>query len=331
MAMLMAGTAAGCAGAVALVRLDEPDADSTAGKITWFGPAAAGTHPARWRAGVGPPLLQPPTLGVPAVADAITFVSWNTHVGGADIVGLVNSLPNPRGPVVLLLQEVFRTGAGVPGQVDRATAFARHIGGTHDGRDAREIKAVADTLGFSVFYVPSMRNGGTRRSPEDRGNAILSNLPLVNPFAAELPFEHQRRVAVGAMLSGVSSAGIAWQVRFVSAHLLSTGGVKHAWIVTELHRARQARALTSLLDDNLPTVLAGDFNTWFGFADRTYIETSRAFPDTRVTDRRPTFHGIARLDHVFWRLPDGWHADFRRASSRFGSDHTPLVGTLRLT
>jgi endonuclease/exonuclease/phosphatase family metal-dependent hydrolase len=329
--MVMAGSAAGCAGAVALVRREEPHADSPQGTITWFGPASAGRHPARWRAGVGPPLLQPPTVASPARADVITFVSWNTHVGAGDIVGLVNALPHPRGPVVLLLQEVFRTGPAVPGRVDRATAFARHIGGAGEARRTREIKAVADALGFGVFYVPSMRNGGTRTSPEDRGNAILTNLPLDQPFAAELPFEHQPRVAVGATVAGVSDAGTPWQVRFVSAHLLSTGGVRHAWIVTESHRARQARALTALLADDRPTVLAGDFNTWFGFADQTYVETARAFPGTRVTDRRPTFLRLARLDHVFWRVPPAWSVEFHRAPNRFGSDHAPLVGSLRVT
>jgi endonuclease/exonuclease/phosphatase family metal-dependent hydrolase len=328
--MLMAGSAAGCASAVALVRRDESHADSPEGTITWFAPATGSRHPARWRAGVGPPLLQPPAVETPARADVITFVSWNTHVGGGDIVGLVNSLPQPRGPIVLLLQEVFRTGSAVPGQVDREMAFARHIGGADEARRTREIKAVADTLGFGVFYVPSMRNGGTRISPEDRGNAILSNLPLNNPFAAELPFEHQRRVAVGATLSGVSAAGTPWQVRFVSAHLLSTGGLRHAWIVTEAHRARQARALAALLEDELPTVLAGDFNTWFGFADQTYVETARAFPGTRVTDRRPTFRRLARLDHVFWRLPPAWPAEFHSVPNRFGSDHAPLVGSVRV-
>jgi endonuclease/exonuclease/phosphatase family metal-dependent hydrolase len=232
---------------------------------------------------------------------------------------------------VLLLQEVYRTGPEVPARADRDTAFARHIGRPAGGHSARDIKAVADALGFGVFYVPSMRNGGTRSSPEDRGNAILSNLPLREPFAVELPFEHQRRVAVGATLAGTTTAGTAWQVRVVCVHLLSTGGVKHAWVVTEHHRARQARALTALLKDDQPTILAGDFNTWFGFSDATYIETARAFPDTRVADRRATFRGFARLDHVFFRLRPGWHAEFHRGDNRFASDHAPLVGTLRLS
>ena len=54
----------------------------------------------------------------------------------------------------------------------------------------------------------------------------------------------------------------------------------------------------------------------------------RAFP-TRVTDRRPTFRGLLRLDHVFFRLAAGWRGEFRRGDDRFGSDHYPLIGRVR--
>jgi endonuclease/exonuclease/phosphatase family metal-dependent hydrolase len=36
-----------------------------------------------------------------------------------------------------------------------------------------------------------------------------------------------------------------------------------------------------------------------------------------------------RLDHVLLRLPDGWRAEVRRAKSRYGSDHYPLVATIQ--
>ena len=41
-----------------------------------------------------------------------------------------------------------------------------------------------------------MRNGPELR--EDRGNAIISTEPLLDPFALELPLARQRRVALGA-------------------------------------------------------------------------------------------------------------------------------------
>jgi endonuclease/exonuclease/phosphatase family metal-dependent hydrolase len=176
-----------------------------------------------------------------------------------------------------------------------------------------------------------MRNGPPAVSDEDRGNAILSSLPLSDLTAIELPFERQRRVAVAATLSGTSSAGAAWTLRVVSAHLDNVAGMRRLWVAGSGYaRARQARALVTCLSDSAPTVLAGDFNTWFGFGDRTYLETARAFHAPPPTDRRATFHGLLRLDHMFFRLPDGWRARSERGSSRFGSDHYPLIATIDL-
>ena len=36
-----------------------------------------------------------------------------------------------------------------------------------------------------------------------------------------------------------------------------------------------------------------------------------------------------RLDHLFFRLPDGWDAGYDVAGSTYGSDHYPLVGWMR--
>jgi endonuclease/exonuclease/phosphatase family metal-dependent hydrolase len=323
---------AGCVAGHTLVRRDATELRVAPGAeaIAWFSPAAAddaGTL-ARWRASVGPPVLPRPRITAPAATDQVTIVSWNTALGAADVPAFVRALPNQGGPVVLLLQEAYRAGPEVPSRLERGRSFARRHGGAAHG-GSREIEAIADALGFAVYYVPSMRNGSPSASDEDRGNAILSNLPLEDPAAVELPFEHQRRVAVAATITGRTTAGVPWQVRVVSAHLDNTGSAKHAWIGAEYGRTRQARGLTGLLQDDRPTILAGDFNTWFGYLDRAYIETARAFPGTRVLDRRPTFRGLLRLDHVFFRLPPGWRADFQRGARRFGSDHYPLVGTLR--
>jgi endonuclease/exonuclease/phosphatase family metal-dependent hydrolase len=230
----------------------------------------------------------------------------------------------------MLLQEVYRSGSVVPSTVDRDYAFAGRLGGDSDGRHQREIEEVGRLLGLAVYYVPSMRNGD-RASNEDRGNAILSNLPLSDLQAIELPFERQRRVAIAATVHGRTSSGSPWHVRVVSAHLDNLGSAKRAWIGSEYGRARQARGLAALLRDDQPTILGGDFNTWFGFFDQAYRETEREFPETRVSDRRPTFRGLLRLDHVFYRLPHEWRLEIRRGESRFGSDHYPLVGSLHFS
>ena len=327
--LLVGGASPGCVASTSIVARNTaelPAPPSTA--VTWFAPDDVGDTASltRWRGSVGPPV----TSQVAAdnhPYDAITIVSWNTAVGEADVVRFVRSLPPSNRPLVLLLQEVCRGGPTVPTVLNLHAAFAGRLGAATD-LHTRQIEEIGRELGLGVYYVPSMRNGDVT-SDEDRGNAILSSLPLTDLQAMELPFERQRRVAVAATLTGYASTGEPWRVRVVSAHLDNMAGVKRGWIGAEYGRARQARSLASRLADNEPTILGGDFNTWLGFSDQAYAETARAFPETEATDRRPTFRGLLRLDHVFYRLAPGWRAEFQRGPSRYGSDHYPLVGSLR--
>lgn len=326
--LVVIGVSHGCVANTSLARHTTAELASTSpAPLAWFAPVTPHDQEslARWRAGVGPPVT-PQTFDDHQPHDAITLVSWNTAVGDADIVSFVRSLPATE-PLVLLLQEAFRAGPGVPSKLDVRSAYAGKLGGSRP-LEVGEIENVGRTLGLSVYYVPSMRNGDAT-SDEDRGNAILSNLSLNDLEAIELPFERQRRVAIAATIAGRTTANQPWRVRLVSAHLDNMGSAKRAWLAAEYGRARQARGLVDLLDGNDPTVLAGDFNTWFGFIDQAYVETARAFPETQVTDRRPTFRGLLRLDHVFYRLAPGWRLNIRRVESRFGSDHYPLVGSLK--
>jgi endonuclease/exonuclease/phosphatase family metal-dependent hydrolase len=328
--LLVAGASPACVAGASLgarqtVELSSPETH----RVAWFAPLVDRDTLTlrRWSKSVGPPVLPSVAEDDNSPHDALTVVSWNTAVGEADIVGFVQSESASRRPLILLLQEVYRAGSSVP-SLDHDSAFAGRLGGDPGGRDQREIEEVGKRLGLAVYYVPSMRNGGAA-SNEDRGNAILSNIPLQDLQAIELPFERQRRVAIAATIEGRTSAGVPWRVRVVSAHLDNMGSARRAWIGSEYGRARQARGLAALLDDGQPTILAGDFNTWFGFSDQAYSEVFREFRGTHVTDRRPTFRGLLRLDHVFYRLPTGWRLDIRRGESRFGSDHYPLVGSLQ--
>jgi len=329
--LLVTGVSQACVAGASLgarptVELSSPD---TTRAVAWFAPLVDRDNVSlsRWRKSVGPPVIPGP-LSTDTVDDAITIVSWNTAVGDADIVGFVRSQTDARRPLVMLLQEVYRSGTEVPSKLLDDCAFAGRLGSETAGRDEGEIEEVGRLLGLGVYYVPSMRNGG-QASNEDRGNAILSSVPLTDLQAIELPFERQRRVAIAATVEGRTSAGTAWRLRVVSAHLDNMGSARRAWIGSEYGRARQARGLAALLRDEQPTILAGDFNTWFGFSDQAYLEMVREFPETRVTDRRPTFRGLLRLDHVFYRLPREWRLDVRRSESRFGSDHFPLMGSLQ--
>jgi endonuclease/exonuclease/phosphatase family metal-dependent hydrolase len=315
----------GCTGASALV----PRYTAGVRPIAWLSPAAARDRAAleRWRSSVGEPVL--PEAGSAAVAaDRLTLISWNVAVGEGDISRLVRGLDG-RGPIVLLLQEAYREGPAVPSSIGPLSMCASRLGGFDPNRE--DVQRVAHELGLRAYYVPSMRNGAPPQSYEDRGNAILSNLPLSDLAAIELPFERQRRVAIAATVNGRSPSGAPWTIRVVSAHLDNMVGVQRLLMSGgEYARARQSRALVSAFDGIAPLVLGGDFNTWFGFSDRAYLETLRSFPQTAVSDRRPTFRGLLRLDHLFFRLPQGWRAEFHRGNDRFGSDHYPLIATVDL-
>jgi endonuclease/exonuclease/phosphatase family metal-dependent hydrolase len=320
--------ASGCASSYQLVPAAAEFSHPSLG-LSWITPAEPGEARtlSRWRSGVGPPVVSVASPAVaPVAVEALTIVSWNMALGAGDVGALYRDLrsAHPGHGIILLLQEAFRGGEEVPSS-RQGVAFAPRI---RRGSPDREIEELARTLGMSLYYVPSMRNGAPGQTDEDRGNAILSTLPLDQLTAIELPFERQRRVAVAARVSGVTAGGTPWQLRVASVHLDNRVGMNKVWIGSEYARTRQARGLRDALEGDEPLVVAGDFNTWFGFADAAFRETQRAFPQTVVTDRRRTFLGLMRLDHVFYRLPSGWGAQVRRAESRMGSDHHPLITTV---
>jgi endonuclease/exonuclease/phosphatase family metal-dependent hydrolase len=329
----------GCVGGHALAVRPASDGKTwNAHEVSWFGPVVPAdvARLARWQRAVGPPVVVRASLD-DAPSDELVVVSWNIHVGGGDVARLFTELRRQTGdnvPVVMLLQEAYRDGPEVPRSLDPATTFASLIRGLRRDGTREELEAIAGTLGLHACYVPSMRNGSPLTSDEDRGNAILSTVPLHDLTAIELPFERQRRVAVAATINGHRLDGNPWRVRLVSAHLDNMSGARRLWIAgSELGRTRQARGLVAALDgetaDETALVVGADLNTFFGFADSAYREAARAFPQTRVTDRRPTFGGFLRLDHLFFRLADDWTASFRRADDNYGSDHYPLVGIVR--
>lgn len=284
----------------------------------------------RWCAGVGPSLV----VEAPAAPDTVTLpfavVAWNTHVGAGDLAMLIADLragrltSQPVRDFVLLLQETYRSGEAVP--ETRSVLWASAIFGAGPRSSRVEASRLAERLGLAAFYVPSMRNGPPGVTTEDRGNAILATSRLRDVGALELPLERQRRVAVSATISVHRPGAPPLPLRLVSTHFTNTV-MHHAWILSESGRLRQARALSAALPSDGAVIVGGDFNSWFGFRDAAFRELAEKLSRAGAEDRRATF-GPLRLDHLLFRLPDGWRAELRRADKKYGSDHYPLVALI---
>lgn len=281
----------------------------------------------RWCAGVGPSVSVAPPQVEDALSGPFAVVSWNTHVGAADLDVFITDLragrltSRPVTDFVLLLQETYRAGDAVPSH--RNVHWASAIFGAGERSSRVEATRLAERLGLASVYVPSMRNGPPGVTSEDRGNAILATARLRDVGAIELPLERQRRVAVTATVSIAADGRPPAAVRLVSTHFTNMV-MHHAWILSESGRLRQARALAQVLPGGEPMILGGDLNSWFGYRDAAYRELAEHLAPAAIEDRRATF-GPMRLDHLLFRLPEGWRAEVRRADRKYGSDHYPLV------
>ncbi|MDX1650230.1 MAG: hypothetical protein R3263_10285 [Myxococcota bacterium] len=310
-----------------------------------------GSHPRlpAWRAAVGAPVV---LRGAAAPggdgARRLAVATWNVHVGGGDLPRFLRDLrggaltADRPDDAIVLLQEVHRTDDALP-------AFAAHP----HARGAARIEAappagaridvveVARRVGdVDLFYAPSMRNGtaDAEQPPEDRGNAIVSTLPLRDLVEIELPAEVQRRVAVGAALPVAPEADAAGPALAVASAHLDT----FDW--TQLHRnlgafrAVQAEALARGLAAwrGGPAILGGGFNTWArGTREPAVRLRARAFGPLAPGSSRPTSPlpgplPARRIDLFFVRglAEDAFR--YERVADRYGSDHHPLVGTLRV-
>ncbi len=301
----------------------------------------------RWCAGVGPVVTASTTPSVTASmmdsgsspANSLVVLTWNTHVGGGDISGMVRDLRAGRYtagvPVrhfVLLLQEVYRASSDVPFGIGAAAPRPQHI--MSQGNRRMDIVETARALGLGLFYVPSMANGRPRAGlPEDRGNAILSTLPLHDLAAIELPFEAQRRVVAAATVSGATVDGTPWSVRLVNVHLDNKSRPSRLLQSFGGARTRQARALVQALGNDSASVVGGDMNTWsLGFMEDAVGVLQQHFPLPLNHPTEPTFaSGGLRLDRLMYRLPAKQSAETRRLEDRHGSDHHALLGTIRFT
>jgi len=290
----------------------------------------------QWCRGVGPPIYQqqpPIALETPPDFEDLVVLTWNAHLSEGRLPELIEALE--RGDItgsrvdrfVLLVQELYRRGPEVP-EFASGLRSAHAITGEDDG--APGAGEYAATLGLSMLYVPSMRNGAELR--EDRGSAILSTEPLSHAISMELPFARQRRVVVGAAVQ-VMQNGVRSTLRLFNVHLEALSAPRSLWFFTN-PRTRQVRTLLGMLaasrfDDDVAwagTVLGGDFNTVKAGIDEPAYREPRAWGHSTNTDDRRATHRLGRLDYLFYRLPAGWSGTAERVEEKFGSDHHPVVG-----
>ena len=292
----------------------------------------------RWCRAVGGPVYVPnPTISTPAPAiDELVFVSWNAHLAEGKLDELIAKLRagdltggKAVAHFVLLVQELYRRGDDVPAfDIRDRSAYAIR---PRDPKVA-DIDDHAATLGLSIFYAPSMRNGPDLR--EDRGNAIISTEPLLDPLALELPLARQRRVTLGAAINVQTADGVK-RLELVDAHLEPLSSPKTLWVFKN-PRQGQVRAILHLLDrprytdrsQTLGVIVGGDFNTVRDGAHESAIRLLRQWSTGLTSEDLRDTHLMGRLDYLFFNLPKNWSATSRRLDTRFGSDHYPVIGRL---
>ncbi len=187
-------------------------ARDTSSAIEWqISNVADAAELSRWCRAVGNPVFVEAPIAAAALPslDELVMVSWNAHLAEGELGDLVEKLRSgaltggrPVAHFVLLVQELYRRGDNVP-EFDRRDRSAFAIRARDP--ESPDVGDHAASLGLSILYVPSMRNGHELR--EDRGNAIISTEPLLDPFALELPLVRQRRVALGAAVQVQTSGG----------------------------------------------------------------------------------------------------------------------------
>jgi endonuclease/exonuclease/phosphatase family metal-dependent hydrolase len=282
-------------------------------------------------AGVGPALLR--VAATPAVAaDELVVVTWNIALGAGAVSRFIEDLRAgvftagvPVRSFALLLQEVPRIGSPVP-PADALPAGV--LVSSPDPVPGPSVELLARAAGLHLLYVPSMREG-RGVTAVDHGTALLSTLPLHDVRVIELPLGIRRRVAVAARVDiGVD----ARPVHLVSAHLDnfsmrravgSLGGI----------RSRQARALRRALPP-APVVLGADLNTWArGTREPAYHMLRAVLPGPAELPPGATARRLGiprRLDYLLASSPSSWHFATRRIPDRYGSDHHPVLGMLRV-
>jgi endonuclease/exonuclease/phosphatase family metal-dependent hydrolase len=304
------------------------------------------SHPdhEHWHGNIGEPVVI--DVGDPLPHDAeIDVLSWNIAIGNGRLIELVEKIragvfdgiqrPDTR-PLIILAQEAYRADMSVPEHLR-----SLHHGGKDPKTSRFDIVSLANELGFSLRYAPSMRNG---RHRSDRGNAILTNCGIASWHSFALPHVRQMRIALAIQL-----AGVPW-LTFACAHLDTRGRVRaggDAAIANIPGRMAQATALGERLIQDLDashtTIIGADLNSYFGVREPLFKGLINAgfhrIPHMPIGGH--TFHSTPirmLLDHILVRGPGlasmtvtRLDEDPRcRGRTIFGSDHHPLLARITL-
>jgi endonuclease/exonuclease/phosphatase family metal-dependent hydrolase len=299
----------------------------------------------RWRRNVGAPvaldLTTAPASGNDSAAGSLVVLSWNVWIGRGRLLDLVSRIRSgdfaaqgaePDAPLVVLAQEVYRSDPTIPPD---STGRAGRMLVAQLGQQ-EDIVETARVLGMNLRYAPSMRNGAMQ---SDRGNAILSTLPLQDAEALELPLVLQRRVAVSATIRVGGRS-----LRVVSAHLDPRGPPGHRWLGAAGRALQAQHLLSSLRDDTV--ILGADLNLGRGRYERAWRVLREAGFSFGIPPSSPpwrhTFHALPRLvlDYLLVRDPSRAVERARvhrldehprdRGPLVFGSDHHPLLARIDL-
>jgi endonuclease/exonuclease/phosphatase family metal-dependent hydrolase len=293
------------------VRLCRTVLPSDAQPVRWIAPFNDGDRMKlrSWCDAVGPVAVY--DLGTRSQGDGrpVTIVSWNMAVGKGDLSKLLEDVRagDANADVILLLQEAYRARTP-PAACADGSGRVKALGQPRSP-GSEDIVDLATRLRMHAVYAPSMRNGTDcgAEPREDRGNAILSTLPISDVTVVELPFAQQRRAAVAARIGG--SIGV------VSAHLDTVRG--HTRMAQAIAQAVEILGWTGAV------VVAGDFNSALPIGNGL-SEMKRHFTELDCGSG-PT-HWLGRLDHMFIATGDApFPCRTGAAAQRHGSDHRPLI------
>jgi endonuclease/exonuclease/phosphatase family metal-dependent hydrolase len=331
------------------LRAEEP------AEITWIASDHEGAREASaaWCSVVGPPVVIPephPVLAGAPTTDEFVAGAWNIWMGAADVEAfLLDRLGlrcNDGAPVIeggfrhfaLMLQEVHHQSPLVP-DVERGAPVPWGIHPEEGLHEEADIVDIAQRCGLALAYVPSARNGweGADGLGEDKGNAILSSLPLRDVTAIDLPFEGGRKVAVAASVSPPGTTGET-RLDLTTVHLDVASTLVRTLMTGNQTRIRQARGMLDGLEvggfTRHAAVVGGDFNTWVS-RDASLKAVADQYPESPPVGPEAT-RGPFPADHIFFRSgPDGRPTvaadSYVTVDDDYGSDHKARLLVLQFS